>query len=74
MPEPTASDPGPNSTAQPGPSPDGRPTPDATVPPLPYEVTDKQTAHSGEHRPTASSLRRVMAPMRKMMRRGARRP
>lgn len=74
MPEPAAPDSGPDSTAKPSPSPDGYPIPDAAVPPMPYEVADAHTAHSRQHRPAAGGLRRVMKPVRKMMRRGARRP
>ena len=74
MPEPTAPDSGPDSTARPGPSRDGRPISDATVPPMPSEVTDTPTTQTHGHRTAAGGLRRVTTPMRKMMRRTARRP
>lgn len=77
MPEPAAPSPGPDSTVRPGPSPDGRTPddsrtiPDITIPPMPSEATD---AHTRGQRPAAGGLRRVMRPMRKMMRRTGRRP
>lgn len=69
--EPTAPGPEPSITARPRPSPDGRPSPDTTVPPMPSEVTN---AHTRRHRRAVRGLRRVMMPMRKMMRRTQRHP
>jgi hypothetical protein len=71
MPEPTSPGPGPSTTRPDAPR-DGHPSPGTTVPPMPSEVTDAHTAR--RRRPAADGLHSVMAPMRKMMRRAARRP
>jgi hypothetical protein len=68
MPEPAA--PGPEPGAVPPlPFPGRRPSPDATVPPLPSEVTAERVL-----RPAASGVRWAMTPLRKMARRAPRRP
>jgi hypothetical protein len=68
MPEPAAPSPEPG-TAPPLPFPDGRPGPDATVPPMPSEVTAGRVLG-----PAASSVRRAMTQLRNMARRAPRRP